>query len=207
MTAAISDFDLELVPRQPSAGLGASLPAMLVDRCPQRGVTHRVELDVRVAHPRVLVGPPSHLRHRALLVELVGVGARGARCVELAGQIAAIAFEPIDTHPLGIGQQPVGVAQKLGGHRRVEVADRAGDGVDMSRRHSAGCKRVLEVRHRRAHLLALLAGPRLLAGLPTLPGQQVLRRLGPALGIELALPASRAHVERVTPRLGSSQPV
>ncbi len=84
-------------------------------------------------------------------------------CVQLSGEVAAAAVEGVDPHPFSIGQEFVGVADELGGDDVVEIADRSGDGIDVAGGDGAGCERLLELRERRAHLFALLAGARFLA--------------------------------------------
>ena len=192
-------LDLQLLPRQTGTGLGAGLAAVLVDRRPQLGVAHRVELDVGVPHPGLLVRPAPHLGHRPLLVQLVGIGTSGVGGVQLASQVTAVAFEQVDPHPLGIGQQLVALGDELGGNRLVEVADRPRDRIHVPGRHAARGERRFEARQRGAHPLAFLTGTRILAGLAALTGEQILGCLGPALRRELALAACRAHIQRVTP--------
>jgi hypothetical protein len=78
--------------------------------------------------------------------------------VEVAGEVATVALEQIDPHPLGVVQQVGAVGEELGGDGRVEVVDRSSDGVDMSGRNGPTGQRAFEVGHRGADAFAVVCG-------------------------------------------------
>src|SRR5262245_20127281 len=108
---------------------------------------------------------------------------------DLTSEVAAGTPERVDALGTGLAQQVVVMAEQLRRDNRVHVADGAGDGIDMTSRHTPSRQRLLEVRQRRADLLAIIGGARVAAGLAALARQKVSGQFGAALIGELALPA------------------
>ncbi|WP_367281815.1 hypothetical protein [Ilumatobacter sp.] len=115
------------------------------------------------------------------------------------GHVTAVLGERIDALSGGVTEQRLGLGRELGGFGLIQIPHSRRHRVDVASRHLAGGERVFEAGHRRAHLLTLGRGFRLLGRLLAVASQRT-RRIGRStlLG-QPTLRASRAHLFGVEP--------
>ena len=123
----------------PAVGLDATVAAEHVGQgLLEFGAADRVELDVGVMHPGLVVDPLADLGRGSLSFEFCGFGVGPAALVALGGeepdQVPAPGQELLDPFPTCRGQQCGLFGDELGTDLVIQPDQHRGDGVDMPAR-------------------------------------------------------------------------
>ncbi len=178
-------------------GLGVPEPFELgVDGGPDGGVADGVELEQRAVHARDLVDPALDAGVASLAVELVGVG---ARCSELADDVAHLAGEGVHAGLAGDRQQCRFLVPEPGAQVVVDPAQGGGDGVEVAGGDLAGGEGCFEGGRRGADVFAFGDRRGFLGRSAPGAGVQRFRWFGAAGVGQLAGSSCAAHVVRVEP--------